>query len=349
MISKITNLLSGTLKILKSQIKELISGKRKTDEILDISKDIHRTLVKLDVANVDATRLGNIILRDPELFRQICNSIRNGWSIATGGIFLHSVQSFSGMPIPYGINKIKHRVNLSMFNTYAPWLDDTGFRQYLEKVIPPYYNSAVEEKLSGIPNTGDNTKTLVDVYRCWTLWEALRGVKDIDGDCIEIGVYRGGTSALMLHSLEFFNQSGTVYLCDTFSGVVKAGKRDTAYVGGEHADTEIETVEQFLQNFGPKTKFKIVKGIYPDETKEQIPSKKIKFIHIDVDVYQSAKDCVDTLWPLLQKGGVMIFDDYGVQGLEGVTQLVNELNDSLKNSFLLTMHNGQALFIKKEA
>ena len=65
MISKITNLLSGTLKILKSQIKELISGKRKTDEILDISKDIHRTLVKLDVANVDATRLGNIILRDP--------------------------------------------------------------------------------------------------------------------------------------------------------------------------------------------------------------------------------------------------------------------------------------------
>ena len=133
MISKITNLLSGTLKILKSQIKELISGKRKTDEILDISKDIHRTLVKLDVANIDATRLGNIILRDPELFRQICNSIRNGWSIATGGIFLHSVQSFSGMPIPYGINKIKHRVNLSMFNTYAPWLDDTGFRQYLEK------------------------------------------------------------------------------------------------------------------------------------------------------------------------------------------------------------------------
>ena len=47
----------------------------------------------------------------------------------------------------------------------------------------------------------------------------------------------------MARSAQLAGVSEPFYLCDTFKGVVKAGSHDTAYKGGEHANTSIPTVE----------------------------------------------------------------------------------------------------------
>lgn len=69
-------------------------------------------------------------------------------------------------------------------------------------------------------------------------------------------------------------------------------------------------------------------------------------LHLDVDVYSSAKDVVQWGIPLLSQGSAIVFDDYGFSGCEGVTRLVEQLR---KDSRFLFIHNlnGHAILIKK--
>ena len=58
-----------------------------------------------------------------------------------------------------------------------------------------------------------------------------------------------------IHAIEW--DLDTVYFCDTFSGVPKAGEHDTIYIGGEHADTDATVVTQLM------TKMPIENVVYP--------------------------------------------------------------------------------------
>ena len=56
---------------------------------------------------------------------------------------------------------------------------------------------------------------------------------------------------------------------------------------------------------------RILEGIFPEETAHLIETGEFGLCHIDVDVYQSARDAAEWVWPRLQVGGVIVFDDYG--------------------------------------
>jgi O-methyltransferase len=206
-------------------------------------------------------------------------------------------------------------------STLSPWLNDEDF-------IKTY--SAIK------------TNTLVDIYRCFELWQISRRLRNNMAGIIEVGVWRGGTATLLAKAN---NDSSTIYLCDTFEGVAKAGENDNQYKGGEHADTSIEIVTTLLseQNL---SNYKILKGIFPDENSEGIESEKFKICHIDVDVYQSAKDVFNWVWNKMIVGGVVVFDDYGFAACAGITQLVHELADSTPNAFFIHNINGHGLLIK---
>jgi len=69
--------------------------------------------------------------------------------------------------------------------------------------------------------------TLVDKYRCFELWRLVeQSAKLESGAFIEIGVWRGGTAALIATQARDLGLKDKVYACDTFSGVVKAGEED---------------------------------------------------------------------------------------------------------------------------
>jgi O-methyltransferase len=187
--------------------------------------------------------------------------------------------------------------------------------------------------------------TLVDIYRCWELWTLVGQTAKLDGGIIEIGVWRGGTGALMAKRAAVPGGNDRVYLCDTFEGVVKAGSLDTVYKGGEHSDTSQQVVEDLLRSAGV-TNARVLKGIFPDQTAHLIESgERFRLCHIDVDVYQSAKDCMAWIWDRMVAGGIVVYDDYGFKGCEGITQYVNE---QAAESDRLVFHNlnGHALVVK---
>jgi O-methyltransferase len=201
--------------------------------------------------------------------------------------------------------------------TYAPWLTDVAFQRRYEMV---------------------GHHTMVDLYRCYELWLLGKQLQTVEGDYLEVGVWRGGTGCIIAASAP----TKTVYLADTFTGVVKAGDGDTYYVGGEHSDTSVEIVRRLADKLSLDN-VRVLKGIFPDETGHDAPSK-IALLHCDVDVYSSAIDIVQWAIPRLSKGGVIVFDDYGFRACEGITKMVNELRNDKRFLFVHNL-NGHAILI----
>jgi O-methyltransferase len=205
--------------------------------------------------------------------------------------------------------------------TYAPWVNDKTFQDIIQRV---------------------NESTLVDHNRLWELWTLARQSSQIEGDLLEVGVWRGGSGALLCKAVE--GTAKKVFLADTFEGVVKAGEQDTKYKGGEHADTSLSLVLELLSDLNISNAITL-KGVFPEDTGHEI-SRTLAFVHIDVDVYQSAKEVVSFVSPLLSPNGILVFDDYGFFGCEGVTRLVNELKDQEMWTFVHNL-NGHAILIKR--
>jgi O-methyltransferase len=188
--------------------------------------------------------------------------------------------------------------------------------------------------------------TLVDLYRCYEIWSASAESAKLDkGDMLEVGVWRGGTGALIAAQAARLVPSAQVFLCDTFTGVVKTGSQDTIYKDGMHSDTSVEMVREFLDGVGLKNAT-LLQGTFPEQTGDKIRERSFRFCHIDVDVYQSSKDVCEWVWPRLESGGIVVFDDYGMRGTEGVTRFVNEWRSRKDLAFIYNL-NGHALFIKR--
>ncbi len=186
--------------------------------------------------------------------------------------------------------------------------------------------------------------TLVDKYRCYELWSIVDNVSHLSGSIIEIGVWRGGTGALIAACARKNNIKERIYLCDTFSGVVKAGPNDSGYVGGEHADASLNIVSELLNKLDLGN-VEILQGIFPEDTAGPIADQKFRFCHIDVDVYESAREIFQWVWPRIIKGGYVVFDDYGFDTCNGITKFVNE--EIKKNNYFFVHNlNGHAIVFK---
>jgi O-methyltransferase len=207
--------------------------------------------------------------------------------------------------------------------TYSPWLADEEFRKIDERI---------------------RKNTLVDKYRCYELWHLVGETAKLKGgDILEVGVWRGGTGALLAKKCQLLGLDATVYLCDTFRGVVKAGSDDGTYVGGEHADTSKGTVLELCKSL-KLDNVRVLSGIFPDDTGPQVTGQ-IRFCHIDVDVYESARAIAEWVWPRLVTGGIIVYDDYGFHDCTGITRFVNE---ECAKSDRLVLHNlnGHGVVIK---
>jgi O-methyltransferase len=129
--------------------------------------------------------------------------------------------------------------------------------------------------------------------------------------------------------------------------VVKSGVKDSMYRDGEHANTGKMWVEKLVQNEFNLPNVHILAGVFPDETGAGLSEQEFRFCHIDVDVYQSAIDILEWVWPRLVPGGVVVYDDYGFPYCDGITRHVDE---QIGRSDALIVHNlnGHALMIKRD-
>lgn len=130
------------------------------------------------------------------------------------------------------------------------------------------------------------------------------------GCIVELGVYKGGSARYLAEIAR--GQGRKLYLYDTFAGIPVRDPIDTHRIG-DFADTSMQAVAEAVPDAV------LVPGVFPDSLIEMPP---IAFCHVDADQYQSVKAACERLGPLMAKGGVMVFDDYGQ--LAGATRAVDE-------------------------
>ncbi len=210
--------------------------------------------------------------------------------------------------------------------TYSPWLVDDEFKAVAATV---------------------RHATLLDEMRLYELWQLADQVGHLSGDAIEVGCWRGGAGVMIAKRIAARRPEATMFLCDTFTGVVKAGAEDSIYRGGEHGDADYAAVMEVAGRVGASN-VDVLTGVFPDETGDRVEDRDFKFAHIDVDVYEGARDSFQWLLPRLSVGGIVVFDDYGSTATDGIRSFVDQLHGH-PDVAIVRNFNGQAVAVRRSA
>lgn len=162
---------------------------------------------------------------------------------------------------------------------------------------------------------------------------------NIDGDFVECGVWRGGSTMAAIDTLvKTGDKNREIYLYDTYEGMSEPTEHDKVFTGTA-ADELMNTsdkndptsvwcysaLEEVQKNVGtlryPAGKVHYIKGKVEDSIPQTLPGK-IALLRLDTDWYESTAHELKHLYPLLVPGGVIIIDDYG--HWEGARKAVDE-------------------------
>lgn len=149
------------------------------------------------------------------------------------------------------------------------------------------------------------------------LLELSNSVKQLKGDIVEVGVYKGGSAQIL--SDIFVDDD--IFLFDTFEGMPETNQFDNIHVKGDFNDVLYEDVVKYFSNYKNVT---IYKGHFPHQNSQGLENRKFKFVHLDVDIYDSYKDCLNFFNGKMIEGGVMLFDDYSAATCGGAKIAVDE-------------------------
>ncbi len=187
----------------------------------------------------------------------------------------------------------------------------------------------------------------MSLNRILTLSELYKLSLPIGGHVADVGVYKGGSSFLFAKLIKIF-ESESLTLChgfDWFKGqIVEEHDSPLTETGGYHSDKEkliALTQAQRLDN---------ILKIHDVDLRVDISTFfatnthiRFKLVNMDCGKYDVVKSCLPYFWDRLNKGGVMIFDQYSHEHAPGETLAVHELLPdieirSLQNSWTPTAY-----------
>jgi O-methyltransferase len=152
--------------------------------------------------------------------------------------------------------------------------------------------------------------------RRWMVSQLAKLAESVPGDTAECGVLAGSSSYLICRAFP----DRTHFMFDSFAGLSEPAARDGDYFEKNDLGCSVETVKENLKQF---TNTSYHKGWIPERFKD-IESKRFAFVHIDVQLYQPTRDSFEFFYPRMNKGGIILCDDYGFSTCPGAKQAVDE-------------------------
>jgi len=208
--------------------------------------------------------------------------------------------------------------------------------------------------LTGVPHF----KAFRRLERLWVLLRfQLYALQNCRGPLVECGVFRGFSGLAMALLMKAIAESGgpasrDLWLVDSYAGLSEPSQNDwsTQTVGDRtvtgpsmqsgHFATPLEAVQK---HFVELTNVNFAKGWIPNVF-ELLPANEWSFVHLDVDLYEPIGDCLKYFYPRLEKGGVIINDDFNSSLFPGAGKAWREFFAS-KNKGYAILDTGQAVFI----
>ena len=153
------------------------------------------------------------------------------------------------------------------------------------------------------------------LYHLIMAGKILRIPKDLPGDIIECGSYKGGSAVNLSHLAKLTGRR--LHLFDSFQGLPSptAGDREHlvlselqfhTYEGGAYAGSLAE-VRENIRKYGVLDVCEFHVGFFSDT----LPgfSEQLVFAYIDADLTDSVRDCLRYVWPLLQPDCFLFTDE----------------------------------------
>jgi O-methyltransferase len=205
--------------------------------------------------------------------------------------------------------------------TIQPWIENAELRAFIER---------------------PRRHSLVSPDRMFMLVQWLDFALAAPGEVAEFGVWRGGTALLLRNHLAVRASGRTLHLFDSFAGLPAANPaKDNYHREGDLADTSEAAVRGLLDD---GRLVAIHAGRFED-TITDVSAHRFCFAHIDADLYSSVLLATDFIFPRLNAGGVIVYDDYGFRTCAGAKAAVDEYfaSSAIKPVYLPT---GQCVAIK---
>jgi hypothetical protein len=159
-----------------------------------------------------------------------------------------------------------------------------------------------------------NVKTFLYLSRMLEI--ATRG----DGVVVECGVGKARTFQMLALLLEEEDKGRPLWGFDSFEGFPEPSKEDASPRNPKKGEWKVmrhQDAEALIADLRVDTPVKIVKGFFEDTLARTTELPPIALLHLDVDLYQSYKTCLENLFPKVIKGGVVMFDEYRNPGERG--------------------------------
>ena len=217
--------------------------------------------------------------------------------------------------------------------TFASSAQDAMIETILKRLQKLYDHNV----FPSIYTDSSHVKRIGGYARAHSLVDILQRIKHdgVQGDFVECGVAAGHSSVIAaLALIQMDDESTNFHLYDTYNGfdfplsedidIDLNSKSISQYDLSRYQCVHTCTTSVFekLVDAGLQpARIRMIKGMVEDTLPRYLP-EKISVLRLDVDLYQPTLQCLREMFPLLQKGGYLIIDDYG--HWEGCKRAVHE-------------------------
>ena len=200
---------------------------------------------------------------------------------------------------------------------------------------------------------GDSQKRRARFY---DLMQFFGSTQHLSGAMAECGCWKGLSSLMMcrlLRNNDSSFQGNDYYIFDSFEGLSKPTDEDEitdkdvilrhviTHLHGRHFAASLENVQHALHEF-PRIEY--LKGWLPQTLQGQ-PERLYRFVHVDVDVYEPTRGCIEYFFPRLVDGGILVCDDYGSLNWPGAKKAVDDYC-ALHGIRFVSLSSGSAIMFK---
>ena len=221
----------------------------------------------------------------------------------------------------------------SPFNHYGRW------RQLLSSLVPSgtFESSGLNDLIDLHPAKFDRQLMLI---------QCLQNViaAGTRGSVAEFGCFRGHTAIHLAETMQRLGDVSPFYLLDSFEGLPESEvPEDQDWKTGELA-ADYEEVRERFDRFA---NVEVVKGFF-SETLPKLPEQGWKFAHVDADLFVSIREVNEWLLDRVVPGGMVVYDDYGLETCKGAKKAVDEALADRSDFIRLFLPTAQYLAIRQQ-
>lgn len=201
----------------------------------------------------------------------------------------------------------------------------------------------------GVSDTWLISRSNIDglLWRHWNVSYCVRHAIEFAGndlDMVECGVCDGATAFFALRELKGLNSHAKMHLYDAWMPVLKDSLMDSETDAlGKYSNISLERTKKNLSEFDNI----VFHPGYIPESLSIPPSapEKISYLSIDLNSATPTIAVLEYFFPRLQRGGIVLFDDYGWAGYAPTRKAIDKFFAD-KPGIIMPLPTGQAIYYR---